>query len=160
MIEKIGQATKLTNQGIVYYFLGDVTIIVKNERITVQSSSQLALLDRLTIPEACEYNIVFDTLPLVDKKGATTASELVEIWILLGFFNILANTGNYQELSVWTSIPGNSIEYTYYTGIEAGNPSGTLTNPKIIAYKTGVAVIVTQTITYNNLDNELTITAS
>ena len=73
MIEKIGQATKLTNQGIVYYFLGDVTIIVKNERITVQSSSQLALLDRLTIPEACEYNIVFDTLPLVDKKGATTA---------------------------------------------------------------------------------------
>jgi hypothetical protein len=31
--------------------------------------------------------------------------------------------------------PGNRIELTYYTGVEAGNPSGVTTNVKYVDYK-------------------------
>lgn len=64
------------------------------------------------------------------------------------------------QLSVWDAIPGNSIEMTYYTGVEAGNPSGTTTNVKTIVYKEGVTTIVTKTLTYNSVDDVLTIVAT
>ncbi len=54
----------------------------------------------------------------------------------------------------WTNTPGNSIEYTYYTGIEPGNPSGTAGNIKSITYKDGNnAVVLTITYEYDVNDN-------
>jgi NADH:ubiquinone oxidoreductase subunit D len=56
------------------------------------------------------------------------------------------------ELSNWETIVGNSKEFTYYAGVEPGNPSGTITNIKTIIYKQGVTTIITQTIAYNAAD--------
>ena len=63
------------------------------------------------------------------------------------------------KLSTWTSIAGNSKEFTYYTGVEAGNPSGTA-NIKTVTYKTGATTVVTQTYAWDATDNVITITAS
>ena len=49
----------------------------------------------------------------------------------------LTSIENSTELSAWDITSGNSIEFTYYTGIEAGNPSGTTTNVKTKVYKRG-----------------------
>lgn len=63
------------------------------------------------------------------------------------------------EMGVWSTIPGNSEEYTYYTGIVAGNPSGNK-NVQTVVFKTGVTTIATQTYTWDSDDDVLSITAS
>jgi hypothetical protein len=62
---------------------------------------------------------------------------------------ILSDIESAIDLTNFSEIPGNSIEITYYTGVEAGNPSGSTTNAKTIVYKTGVTTILTKTIEYN-----------
>lgn len=56
------------------------------------------------------------------------------------------------ELANWTLTAGNSIEYNYYTGVAAGNPSGSTSNVETIVYKQGITTIITQTISYNGSD--------
>lgn len=56
--------------------------------------------------------------------------------------------------------PGNSIEVTYYSGVAAGNPSGTTTNIETLVYKSGTTVIATKTIEYNAADDITKITIS
>lgn len=62
--------------------------------------------------------------------------------------------------SNWAYLSGNSIEYTYYAGVEAGNPSGTTTNVKTAAFKTGVSTIFTQTFAYDANDLVISITTT
>lgn len=153
MITKLTDScTKFTNDDIVYYFLLSNTIIVKNEIITIQSNSQRDLLERLTTEERCLYNIVF--ADVLDKMGATTAEELVDLWVISGLFSQVIQT------STWSGIAGNSKELVYYVGVEAGNPSGSTDNVKTITFKTGATIILVQTLTYNSSDNVLTITTS
>jgi hypothetical protein len=61
------------------------------------------------------------------------------------------------DLANWTLVAGNSIEYTYYTGIAAGNPSGSTSNVETIVYKQGATTIITQTISYNASDLAISI---
>lgn len=56
------------------------------------------------------------------------------------------------ELANWNLKAGNSTEYTYYTGIDGGNPSGSTSNVRLITYKQGATTIITQTISYNASD--------
>ncbi len=56
------------------------------------------------------------------------------------------------ELANWNLKAGNSTEYTYYTGIDGGNPSGSTSNVRLITYKQGATTIITQTISYNAAD--------
>jgi len=67
---------------------------------------------------------------------------------------------DYTKFAVWDKIAGNNILLTYYNGVEAGNPSGNTNNIKTIAYRTGLTVILTQTITYTVADNISSITAA
>ena len=39
-----------------------------------------------------------------------------------------------RQMSKWTNSVGNSLVIEYYTGVEAGNPSGTTTNIKFLRY--------------------------
>jgi len=43
--------------------------------------------------------------------------------------------------SAWTTVIGNSILYEKYTGVESGNPSGSIENVKKEIYKDGLDVI-------------------
>lgn len=61
------------------------------------------------------------------------------------------------ERQAWTKIVGNTVEYTYYSGVEAGNPSGT-ENIKEIIYKKHDVIIFTQLYSWNESDNPLKIT--
>ena len=54
--------------------------------------------------------------------------------------------------SVWDRIPGNSIDFTYYTGAVAGNPSGNTDNLQSAVYSTGGTTQFTQTFTYDATD--------
>jgi len=66
-------------------------------------------------------------------------------------------------LQAFVMQPGNQIELSYYTGVEAGNPSGTLTNIKYVNYNTKVLGGDTfdysfrLTLTYDLADNLLTV---
>ena len=62
------------------------------------------------------------------------------------------------ELEVWDKIVGNSVAFTYYGGVVAGNPSGNK-NLETAAYSDGV-VQFTQTFTYDTLDDVLSITVT
>jgi hypothetical protein len=61
------------------------------------------------------------------------------------------------DLANWTLVAGNSIEYSYYTGIAPGNPSGSTSNVETIVYKQGATIIITQTISYNASDLAISI---
>jgi len=54
------------------------------------------------------------------------------------------------ELASWDSVAGNSILYVYYTGVGAGNPSGSKENIKTITYKQGAITVLTQTFAWND----------
>lgn len=152
MITKITDTcTKVVNSGVAYYFIGHVTIIVKNNRITVQSNSQRDLLERLTDAERFFYDIVFDDI--ADKMGASNAEELVEVWVVAGYFTFQ------QNLADWDKVAGNSKEFIYYSGIEAGNPSGSTSNVKQILFKTGSLVLISQTVSYNEFNQVIKIEA-
>jgi hypothetical protein len=67
---------------------------------------------------------------------------------------------NLAELESFVEIPGNSIEVTYYTGVDTDNPSGNTNNIYTIVYKTGLTVVSTKTIAYNLSDNIIKITTT
>ena len=60
----------------------------------------------------------------------------------------------------WTTLIGNSINYTYYTGVAPGNPSGDVNNVETAEYFTGATLIFTQTFAYNANDNCINITTT
>jgi len=60
---------------------------------------------------------------------------------------------------LFDEVPGNSKEFTYYSGVVVGNPSGNK-NVNTIVYKTGVTTMWTKTFTYDSADDVLTITTS
>lgn len=66
---------------------------------------------------------------------------------------ILSDILTIERQANWTSIIGNSLEVAYYAGVEAGNPSGSTSNIKTVAYKTGATTVYTQTIAYNLANN-------
>jgi hypothetical protein len=93
--------------------------------------------------------------------GASTSALQTTGNNSLSSLDTKATTNNtYTSYEVWDAIPGNSKEFTYYSGEVAGNPSGNTDNIQTIVYKTGVSTILTRTFTYNSSDNILTITAS
>lgn len=73
---------------------------------------------------------------------------------------IMTLVKDYNLAQNWDTVQNNSIAYTYYTGVEAGNPSGTATNVKTKEYKKAGKTIFTQTFTYNAADDILTVTVS
>lgn len=62
-------------------------------------------------------------------------------------------------LDNWTSIPGNSIEYTYYSGVSGNNPSGN-ENVRFARYYDAGTLTLTKEFTYDANDNVLSATAS
>lgn len=67
---------------------------------------------------------------------------------------------NYLQYDNWEYIKGNSKVYTYYTSMEADNPSGSLTNIKTITYLKNSTLLLTQTLSYNLNDKILRIITS
>ena len=84
--------------------------------------------------------------------GDTSALALENTQLLLGKETTLQtlNKEATQKLGVWDSIICNSKVFTFYSGIEAGNPSGVVDNIKLIEYKTGGVTQITQTYTWTN----------
>ena len=83
-----------------------------------------------------------------------TRNDVVEI--LMQLQRIAENVAA-SEFGV---IPGNSREFVYYAGIEAGNPSGSTENVKTITYKKGSIVEATQTYTYDALNRVILISTT
>ena len=59
----------------------------------------------------------------------------------------------------WDSFANNSIEFKYYLGVSAGNPSGNTNNVEFIEYLSGTTVIFAKRFTYDLSDNVTSITA-
>lgn len=68
----------------------------------------------------------------------------------------LDNIETYTLNESWATIPSNSVAYTYYSGVVAGNPSGNV-NLETAAYSNGGGVVYTQTFFYDLNDNVISI---
>ena len=60
----------------------------------------------------------------------------------------------------WLTIPTNSVAYSYYAGVAAGNPSGNTNNIETAVFSDAGGVVFTQTFTYDANDNVLSIVVS
>jgi hypothetical protein len=70
------------------------------------------------------------------------------------------SSSEFAEKLAWTQTPGNSVVYSYYAGVAAGNPSGNTNNIETAEYSDKVGVVFTQTFTYDANDNVLSIIVS
>jgi hypothetical protein len=57
-----------------------------------------------------------------------------------------------MNLQGWTLTEGNSKEITYFTGVNARNPSGSTSNIDTVVYKINATVVVTEEFTYDASD--------
>jgi hypothetical protein len=89
---------------------------------------------------------------IVNNGSATEATlQLVE-----GNTADSANIGELQLYDVWDKIPGNSKEFTWIDGNVGSNRL-----VSVIVYKTGVTTVMTQTLAYDPVTDEvISITAS
>lgn len=111
------------------------------------------------------FNILVHLLTAINTTSTSTDGIITAINDLATDIEPLTTkVSNYSflELSndIWQNIPNRSIEFTYYTGIEAGNPSGTTTNVKTAILKDGVTTVITKTYTYDVADSVLTIVSA
>lgn len=67
---------------------------------------------------------------------------------------------NIDILANWGIAPGQGKVFTYYTGVESGNPSGNTTNIKTIVYQNNGNTLLTKTISYNATNNVISIITS
>jgi hypothetical protein len=121
---------------------------ITDNRTTAGVTTPISTIDEI-------YSIIDDSTTPYFFTGAANIEVTLD--------SIELNTDD-LERDVWDQIPGNSSEYTYYTGVEApagnfGNPSGTTSNVKIITYKTGVTAIYYRDLAWDANDNILKITA-
>ncbi len=72
----------------------------------------------------------------------------------------LNNIESYTNRQAWGDIPGNSVVTTYYSGVAAGNPSGSTSNIQTITYLTGATTVFTKTVAYNADDLIVSITTT
>lgn len=80
-----------------------------------------------------------------------------ELYEILKQLQIIAENVAASEFGV---IPGNSREFVYYTGIESGNPSGSVDNVKTIVYKKGGVTVATQSFFYDASNRVTVITTA
>jgi hypothetical protein len=88
--------------------------------------------------------------PAAEVPFTGNAYNLIDL-LSQSFFNNVTSTENFDL------VPGNSVEITYYSGVAAGNPSGTTDNIETIVYKTGATTIATKTLSYNANDDIINI---
>jgi hypothetical protein len=141
----------------------------------VEIRSLLAQMNKGTSPSSStvegllssiDANLV--NIETVLTNDVATEATLLQVYSELGNATALLTgieTNQQDQLDLfekanWTSIVGNSIEITYYSGVAAGNPSGSTSNIETTVYKTGASVAFTQTMTYNaaNLVTSVTTT--
>lgn len=121
------------------------------------------------------YDICFVDSPddILDATATPYGITKVAVYTALNSFinvNTVSITGtvttsnaileNLAELESFIEIPGNSIEVTYYAGVDTDNPSGNTNNIYTIVYKTGATVISTKTVAYNLSDNIISVTTA
>lgn len=80
-----------------------------------------------------------------------TLNKIIQALELLNVTTLRAN---------WTTEIGNSITYTYYTGVAPGNPSGNTSNVETAEFYSGATLIFTQTFTYDVNNNCTSITTT
>jgi len=94
-------------------------------------------------------------LDITSTPYGATRDDVYEL-----LYPVLSTTSMLDELSTLANfdmIPGNNIDITYYTGVNAGNPSGNTNNIYTIVYSTGATVVATKTLSYNAADNVISV---
>lgn len=108
-----------------------------NNNSTVRHTELSALVDILRNIKRLENNL----------SNMSSPTSLISV--LQSIESVLINAN-------WSSIPGNSITYSYYAGIDpVNNPSGNINNLETISYISGGGTVFTQTISYD-LNNNVT----
>lgn len=63
------------------------------------------------------------------------------------------------DLANWTTIEGNSMQISYYAGVDDNNPSGSTDNVQYIAYLEGATTVLTKEYIYDANDRVISIVA-
>jgi hypothetical protein len=84
-------------------------------------------------------------------------SNAANLAILDSIEQVLKNTYTVTLNTNWTSVVGNNIVYTYYTGVAPGNPSGDTNNVETAKFFAGATLQFTQTFAYNGSNNCISI---
>ena len=99
----------------------------------------------------------------IEDSGSANAGAIAGIATEVTLNDVNLNVDDLEK-GVWAKIPGNSLVIEYYAGIEAttgnfGNPSGSITNAKMLTYRTGGVPVFYQDIAYN-INNLATLVTS
>lgn len=92
---------------------------------------------------------------MLDKVSSLDEAKLK----LIGSMLQVIQSGGVLGLD-WATVAGNSVDYTYFAGVAARNPSGDTDNIDTIQYKTNGTTIHTQTFTWSATDNVTNVTGS
>lgn len=98
-----------------------------------------------------------DEIALLTTMDATLTN--VE-GLIINMSGTLDDMFSLHQKANWSSIIGNSVEYNYYAGLAAGNPSGSTSNVETVVYKTGVSTSFTQTFEYDLTNKVIKITTT
>jgi len=146
----------------------------KNKYKVTHRNEAIEVLESGTSQLNLRFRKVSDVLSITDNTTGgvgvitvpATITLLFELIFPYFYESSLTTVGSINlntddlERGVWDKIIGNSKEFVFYSGVEAGNPSGSVDNIKTIAYKTGATLILTQTFAWTATNKILSITAS
>lgn len=93
-----------------------------------------------------------------NSSSTTTTTQQVEN-LLTSIDSVVGNIFTIVNFGNWEYNAGNIVEFTYYGGISADNPSGKA-NLATKVFKTGATTVLTQTFSYNATDNVVKITTT
>ncbi len=131
--------------------------------LIVINSTTIGFLDNDLVASDITYFLVddvagnsYETNTFVYSNNAYTSNLDYSLERLLFLDAKVNKLTSLTSRETWQYQTGNSLAFTYYSGVVTGNPSGN-TNVESIAYMTGVTTVFTQTFTYDANDNVLTL---
>lgn len=93
-----------------------------------------------------------DTTTLVTNSNAILADTNQLVTDTTQLINAVNLTNQKLDLQNWDTVVGNSLTYTYFSGVTPNNPSGNTANLESTQYYEGVSLIITQTFVYDATD--------
>jgi hypothetical protein len=162
----VAKFKKENNGNIVCYDAAGkiIDILPPNCRVSLAGADKIVVsyqgTNLLVLQKGVLVTLQVGSGPNVDVSASTTQQILQDLLsdFFVGLSNIVKDIERNVKADTWTTIPGNSIEFNYYAGVAAGNPSGSTDNIETAVYKQGITTVFTQTFTYNADDNVLSIT--
>ena len=134
---------------------GNFVVLIQNSKETIIPINNFDYdkftADTIAFKDVIEKNQVTAEIATIKDEAGVLIGDYTALVAYLSYFN--PSNG----IAEWELIPDNNIDLIYYSGVEAGNPSGNVYNVKNRIYKQGTTAITTIIYTYDSLDRIINI---